>query len=195
MFADDHRVPALLLLGATTFCLTPLAIGQAETRSHVDAGRPTGPEPGAARAKAAVPEGLSNGDWAGIRTAYDAGRHAAYPVEGGWQARNPGQAWRTHFDGRGFLTEPDAGGWSWGLELERYGFAGCEQEVTSPERVSAEGGRVAYAWDATLEEWYENDTRGLEHGYTVSSRPPRDEQDATSPLTFTLAVRGGCGRT
>jgi len=53
------------------------------------------------------------------------------------------------------------GGWSWGLELEQYGFAGSEQRVTTPERVSAEGGRVSYAWDSILEEWYENDTRGL----------------------------------
>ena len=137
-----------------------------------------------------VPEGLSTGDWAGIRAAYEAERQAAYSVEGGFEARNPGQRWRTHFDGRGFLTRPDAGGWSWGLELERYGFAGCEQAVTTPARVSAEGGRVAYAWDTFLTEWYESDTRGLEHGYTLSSRPERDEQQATSPLTLTLTVRG-----
>ena len=137
----------------------------------------------------AVPEGLSSGDWTSIRAAYDAGRHAAHPVEGGYQARNPGQGWRTHFDGRGFLTQPDVGGWTWGLELESYGFAGNEQEVTSPARVSAEGGRVTYEWDETLDEWYVNDTRGLEHGYTVHRRPERDEQDE-SPLTFTLTVRG-----
>ncbi len=54
---------------------------------------------------------------------------------------------------------------------------------------SAEGGRVAYTWDTTLEEWYENDTRGLEHGYTVHSRPARDER-AETLLTLTIAVRG-----
>ncbi len=59
-----------------------------------------------------VPEGLSVSDWSSIRAAYEAGRHAAFAVDGGYQARNPGQQWRTRFDGRGFLNTPDAGGWS-----------------------------------------------------------------------------------
>ena len=47
-----------------------------------------------------VPEGLSATDWSSIRGAYDAGRHAAYPVEGSYRARNSGQQWTTTFDGR-----------------------------------------------------------------------------------------------
>ena len=50
-----------------------------------------------------VPEGLTTSDWQSIRAAYEAGRHAFMPVEGGWQARNPGQQWTTKFDGRGFI--------------------------------------------------------------------------------------------
>ena len=138
-----------------------------------------------------VPGGLSAGDWSGIQAAHEAGRYAAYGVEGGCQARNPGQRWLTTFDGRGFRTEPDSGGWSWGLELRSYGFAGNEQVVTEPTSVSAEGQRVAYAWGATLEEWYVNDSRGLEHGYIVHQRPVSDGMEGASPLTFTLAVRGG----
>ena len=37
-----------------------------------------------------VPDGLAKSDWHSIRAAYEAGRHAFQPVEGGWQARNPG---------------------------------------------------------------------------------------------------------
>ena len=59
-------------------------------------------------------------------------------------------------------------------------------------QVEAEGGRIAYRWDEALTEWYINDPRGLEHGYTVYQRP---EVDGTSRagelLQFTLAVRGG----
>ena len=139
----------------------------------------------------AVPDGLSAGDWAGIRAAREADRYAATATTSGFQARNPGQRWVTHFDGRGFRTEPDAGGWSWGLELVSYGFAGSEQVVTEPTSVSAEGQRVAYQWDATLEEWYVNDTRGLEHGYIVHRRPTSEGVNESSPLTITLAVRGG----
>ncbi len=137
-----------------------------------------------------VPVELSREDWAGVRAAHAAARHAARPVEGGFQAYSPGQRWSTRFDDRGSLTEPDSGGWTWGLELESYGFAGSEQAVQGPQRVSAEGGRVAYEWDAILEEWYVNDSRGLEHGFTVRRRPVSGEEGGEDPLTFTLAVRG-----
>ena len=45
-----------------------------------------------------VPEGLGKSDWASIRQAYEAGRHAFQPVPGEpgmWRARNPGQGWTT----------------------------------------------------------------------------------------------------
>jgi hypothetical protein len=63
-----------------------------------------------------APKGLSGSDWSGIRGAYEKNRHAlvANP-DGSHQARNPGQAWLTKFDGRGFTVTPDAGGWTWGL--------------------------------------------------------------------------------
>ena len=159
-----------------------------------------------------VPEGLSASDWSSIRGVYEANRHAAFAVEGGYLARNPGQQWRTKFDGRGFVTTPDGGGWSWGLELVRYGRAGAERSAIAPVCVEAgpplplgegrgegplgerrgagrlgegrgegrlgegrgegrAGGHVRYKWDDALTEWYVNDRRGLEHGYTVHRRP------------------------
>ncbi len=51
-----------------------------------------------------LPDGLSESDWAGIRKAYTVDRHRVEPLAGQagvWHARNPGQAWGTHFDGRG----------------------------------------------------------------------------------------------
>lgn len=132
-----------------------------------------------------VPQGVSAADWSSIRAAYEANRHAAFPVERSasaplaCQARNPGQQWRTLFDGRGFVTAPDAGAWSWGLELVSYGRAGATTDPSSarqqagflPSCIEADGGRVSYHWDETLTEWYINDSRGLEHGYTVHQRP------------------------
>ncbi len=61
-----------------------------------------------------VPKGVAASDWQSIRAAYEAGRHAFQPIEGGWQARNAGQQWTTKFDGRGFLAEPRDGAWQWG---------------------------------------------------------------------------------
>ena len=103
-----------------------------------------------------VSDCLTPGAWDGIRAAYEVGRHAVRPIEDGHLARNPGQAWLTHFDGRGFTTEPDAGDWSWGLELESYGFAGSAQAVAEPVQVTAEGQRFVYSWNDDLDEWYVN---------------------------------------
>ncbi len=143
-----------------------------------------------------VPEGLAKSDWASIRAAYEAGRHAFQPIEGGWQARNPGQQWTTKFDRRGFLAQPRDGDWQWGLELKAYGFPGIERTISGVPAVKAEGQRLSYLWDATVQEWWVNDQRGLEHGFTIKERPPCA---ASSPslivsqshsLSFTLAVRG-----
>ncbi len=137
-----------------------------------------------------VPQGLSATDWSSIREAHEASSYAALPVDGGYDARNAGQRWSTRFDGRGFTTTPDAGGWVWGLELRSFGRLGAECAIEGQATVNVEGARVTNAWDATLDEWYVNDSRGLEHGYTLHERPTQGG-DADGPLAFTLAVRGG----
>src|ERR1700676_1300599 len=69
-----------------------------------------------------TPKNLSGSAWSSIRAEYQRHRQAAFPVDGGYRARNYGQQWVTRFDGRGFDVTPDAGGWRWGLELRSYGF-------------------------------------------------------------------------
>jgi hypothetical protein len=122
-------------------------------------------------------KGLSASDWSSIRAAYDANRHAAFAVEDGYQARNPGQQWVTRFDGRGFETTPVDGGWSWGLELVSYDVASANAVAPAHSRCQTTvpimnqcGGRIEYEWDASLTEWYVNDARGLEHGFTIHKR-------------------------
>jgi hypothetical protein len=137
----------------------------------------------------AVPEGLTAYDWTSIRVAYEAHRHAAVRVGDGYRARNPEQQWRTEFDGYGFITRPEAGDWQWGLELKSYGFPGQKCVIDHGAEVTAEGTRVTYRRDTGLREWFVNDQRGLEHGFTVEQRPP-GATDAEARLEFDLAVRG-----
>ena len=136
----------------------------------------------------AVPDGLNRSDWTSIRAAYDAQRHAAVPINNGYRVRNSGQQWQTNFDGRGFTTQPDGGGWQWGLELRSYGFSGHERVVTGKPEIKAEGSRVTYTWDAMVREWFVNDRRGLEHGFTVEQRPAGS--GVGTRLEFDLSVRG-----
>ena len=131
--------------------------------------------------------GLLESDWQSIRTAIEAHQHAAHACDDGIVARNPGQRWQTHFDGSTFIIKPDAGGWTWGLELLSYGRTGTERLVSAPDCIEHQGTRVSYQWDESLTEWYLNDRRGLEHGYTLHDRP----SGSNVPVQFTLAVRGG----
>ena len=137
-----------------------------------------------------VPEGLQKSDWANIRAAHTAWEHGFMPIEGQpgmWQARNPGQQWTTKFDAGGFLTTPKDGGWTWGLELQSYGVGEQQTPVSGKPAMKSEGQRLTYQWDATIQEWWVNDQRGLEHGYTLTRRPA-PASDAR--LNLTLTTRG-----
>jgi len=136
---------------------------------------------------AGTPAGLADSDWADIRSAYEAARHTVRASGDGFVAENPGQAFQAAFDGRGFTLQPTHGAWTWGLELEGYGWGAAHSIAVRPEDSTAAGGRVAYHWDGVLTEWYLNDTRGLEHGFTVHER----SADARGPLQLSVNVRGG----
>ncbi len=59
--------------------------------------------------------------------------------------------------------------------------------MASVRRSQAAKERVSYRWNAALEEWFVNDTRGLEHGFTLWERPPGSGEH----FEIRLAVRGG----
>jgi len=136
-----------------------------------------------------TPAGLMKSDWASIRAAHAAWEQGFMPLEGGgWQARNPGQQWTAEFDGRGFVTRPKAAHWQWGLELRSYGFGNRQHAVKGRPEVQAEGQHLSYQWDTALREWFVNDTRGLEHGFTLTRRP--QGAVANEALEVVLSTRG-----
>jgi len=126
-------------------------------------------------------------DWQSLRAAHTAREYAIEPTDGGWQARNSAQQWTTTFDGRGFETKPRNADWTWGLVLRSYGAGDEQREISGTPVVKTEGHRLTYRWDDAVEEWFVNDGRGLEHGFSVRERPPGP---ADAPLCFVLATRG-----
>lgn len=138
-----------------------------------------------------LPEGLSDPDWQSIRAAYQRHRHRISPAGDGFCTRNPGQGWQVDFDRTGFLVRPDDAGWTWGLEL-------ADADAAESPELLADGGTLTRRWSDQLEEWYINDTRGVEHGYTVWSRDAfgvfgtRERNGfAAGPLSLPIRVRGG----
>ncbi len=159
-FISRLRISPILLVG----CILILPIAAPHARGGISSD--------AEKSEDAIPEGLTDSDWKSIRQEYERHRHAAVAVDGGFRARNPGQQWLTHFDGRGFAVEPEAAGWRWGLELQSYGFPGHQRAVSGQAKMTAQNDRVTYDWNAGLREWFVNDRGGLEHGFTLVSRPP-----------------------
>ena len=115
----------------------------------------------------------------------------------GYIASNQAQNFRTEFTKTGVLVEPrsaDQPAWRWGLRLTGYGYGETLQPLSKTELSSA-GNRVEYRYFVTppsrgkekmdstplsggdgkervaLTEWYVNDARGIEHGFTLSSPP------------------------
>ena len=137
-----------------------------------------------------LPKGLNSSDWSSIRKTYDAGKHAIIAKDdGSFIARNPGQQWNVEFDGRGFTAKPDSAGWTWGLDLASYGFESANKAIGAEKAsVSHNGNKVAYQWDGNLSEWFLNDSRGVEQGWTFQHRP--DGGTGNGPLCLDLTVRG-----
>jgi len=127
--------------------------------------------PGMAKMPNSLPHGLTVVDWTQIRAEYERHRHGIFPDGSGFQARSFEQQWLARFDGRGFLVEPDEGNWRWGLDLVG---------VSGKARVTTDVNRITYRWSTDLDEWFLNDTRGLEHGFTLKAHQE-----------IHLAVRGG----
>lgn len=129
--------------------------------------------------------GIADGDWQAIRVAHEAAQRNAVANESGVGFRHEGQGWTVTLDGSQFLIHPDSGAWSFGLRLESYGGAVPVKMIGRTTPVAA-GTSVRYPWDARLTEWFKNESGGLEHGYTVQTRPA----DVHGLLIFEWSVLG-----
>ncbi len=150
-----------------------------------------------------TPDGLNKGDWKNIRQAYEAGNRKIFESKPGqeWATRNRGQGWRAEFDGSGVRLATDSGETRLGLKLDGYGFSGNTTPVgPKSRRVTAADNRVEYIWDERLTEWFVNDEKGLEQGWTLASAPSgattaRLEIDVTGGLKVASVDAGAVALT
>ena len=144
-------------------------------------------------ARVSAPSGApaSEGVWpAGLRKAAndaiagDAYRFSAAP-DGRWVTGTPSQGLRSTFSAAGVSVGPAGGGWDLRLSLARFGRAGALGAVPAAQPVgSAEG--VQYRRGAALTEWYRNEPRGLEQGFTVARAP----SGGAGPLVLEMDAAG-----
>jgi hypothetical protein len=122
-----------------------------------------------------------------------------------WHAPNRAHNLRTYFTENGprvvHRTESHPA-WLWGLELTGYG---TEGSLSLRERVgvrgdipftlthiTANGNRIEFHRQGGLIEWYVNDPRGLEQGFTIASAPSplKGEGWGDGEISIDLAIRG-----
>ncbi|MFH0980802.1 MAG: integrin alpha [Planctomycetota bacterium] len=118
-------------------------------------------------------------------------------VPAAYQAPNRAHNLRTYFTPQGIRVLPrsgDAPGWEWGLKLAGYGRGEALPEPTAAE-LAADGNRMEYRREA-LTEWYVNDPRGLEQGFTLARSPSPFEREGWGesgtgePLRIELTITG-----
>ena len=145
--------------------------------------------PATVAAEMGLTEELSTPDWQSIRAAHESKRHAVRADEeqpDSYHARNPGQQWLSTFNSDGVAISPDHGRWQFGLRLVRWGHAGREQPTALLVDIDAHDQRTVYRYGDGLEEWFVNDSRGLEHGFTVHQPPA----GSGHTLRFALNITG-----
>jgi hypothetical protein len=109
-----------------------------------------------------------------------------------YQAPNRAQNFRTHFTPDGIRVVPRAGhravapAWEWGLALAAWGREGDLTQAATPAELHTNANRVEYRRDG-LTEWYVNDPRGLEQGFTILRKPAGND---SAPVRVDLSVTG-----
>jgi len=95
-----------------------------------------------------------------------------------WHAPNRAQGFRTYFTEAGVRVVPrtsERPSWEWSLSVAGWGRPGAVQAVEAA-LLRPEGTRINYD-RGRLVEWYVNEARGLEQGFTLAGPPPSGAED------------------
>jgi hypothetical protein len=133
---------------------------------------------------------------ADLRAAIEEARYSLEPEAtgaGGYRAPNPAQGWSARFGAEGLSLETKAAegraAQSFAMRLKGYGYGERVVAVERAEIVTA-GNRVEYR-RGSLVEWYLNERRGVEQGFTLQEPPAGgDARGQGEALTLYLAVKG-----
>jgi hypothetical protein len=139
-----------------------------------------------------VPDGLSSSDWGSIRARLETARYAIRPVAGSapghYRAWNRPQRLRAEFGTNGvFLIrngQPGQPAVCGRLVFQSYGYGQTLKTAANPT-LSVAGNRIEYH-RGPLTEWYVNDRRGVEQGFTLKQRPKKSMNAGPLCLEMTL---------
>lgn len=136
----------------------------------------------------AAPAGLTAAAWGGMQTVVERDRYGLRRDGDAYVAVNHRHRFQVTFGPGGVDVRPRAGAgeWRWGLRLTGYGYGSSPERLTVPTR-AVDGNRIEYRRGA-LVEWYVNERRGVEQGFTLA-KPPAGRR-AGMPLVVHLTAAG-----
>jgi FG-GAP repeat protein len=139
----------------------------------------------------AVPEGLTATAWGKIKAAIERDRYRVQKDDqtGRYTTPNTAHGLNANFTEGGLVVKPCTGeqGWRWGLRLSKYGYGQKLQEVPETTRLITKDNRIEYH-RGNMVEWYINDYRGIEQGFTLNTRP--EGQTGPEPLQLEMRITG-----
>jgi hypothetical protein len=164
-----------------------------QTADHPSSARPASAE-SPARAEAPAQPVSLNEAVAAIRTRMEPlDRAPASFSEADWSAYNASSRFRAYFapGGAQLVSTDSTTPWRWEQRVTGYGY-GKKLVLPQASDPVVTANRLDYPRGSGLTEWFLNDSRGLEHGFTVSS-PPAHEAAAGphGPLTVTMTLETG----
>jgi len=138
-----------------------------------------------------VPEGLTKTGWGKISASIELDRYRLQKDDrtGEYQASNHAHDLNATFTREGFEVSPRKGekGWNWGLSLSKYGYGSDLHAVPVTEKMITKDNRIEYH-RGDMVEWYINDHRGLEQGFTLKARPSGRTGSGLLQLQMTTAT-------
>ena len=165
-------------LVAASLCSLPL-----EARAQIDPIPPSHQE---------TTDASTSDDWLALITARTRVEEYHFSSLGPelWSAPNRSQELRSRFGRKGIevfprVTDSSGEGAAWRVQLGTASFGRVGQVWPVASRAVAVQGERAQLDHGPLIEWFVNDERGIEHGWTIATRPPGLE-----PLVIGLAIDG-----
>src|SRR5881394_2555468 len=109
-------------------------------------------------------------------------------AEAAHHASNPWRGMGAYFAPSGVQIVPQGSdqSWRWTIRLSGYGYSDALQCPATSATV-AQANRLEYARGA-LTEWYDNDRRGFEQGFTLAEPPSIASDSVRGPLVLAMSV-------
>ena len=151
------------------------------------------------KAAGQFPPGVSQSWWAKVQENI---RRSEYKIswqektcladlKSAYQAPNRAQDLRTYFTPTGIRVvrrTESSPSWQWGVSLSGYGYAGDLKRVAAA-KLAVSGNRIEYQRGGVIE-WYVNDEKGLEQGFTITGPPETNGAEKGTEVVLEMAVSG-----